>query len=103
MNQRTGAALLWFAGLCLVLSVVVGLGHCQAAQTITEPMCGSEIGWCPVPAPKPHFWQKHPTRTKVLAAIGVGSLGLVAHVLTTHNCAKMYDGKPYSGTPPCPK
>lgn len=53
--------------------------------------------------PKPHFWQKHPVRTKALFAVGGLGLGIVAHKLTTHNCDKFYEGKRYDGTPPCPK
>jgi hypothetical protein len=34
----------------------------------------------------------------------LGAIGGTAYVLATrHNCPNTYDGKPYQGTPPCPK
>lgn len=44
--------------------------------------------------------KKHPVITGTV--IGV-TTGLVIHKVTEHNCASIYDGKPYQGTPPCPK
>lgn len=46
---------------------------------------------------------RHPTATKI-ALISLGAAGGAAiAIATTHNCPKVYDGKPYDGTPPCPK
>ena len=85
-----------FSLFCVFVAVVlvcfVALGHCADKST-----------WHDLTPPKQHFWQKHPTRTKVLTAIGVGSMGLVIALAQRHNCAKFYDGKAYDGTPPCPK
>lgn len=69
----------------------------------------AETKWRVLPdyKPKPHFWQKHPTRTKVLTALGIGSIGLVVGLAQRHSCPNFYieNGKkePYYGTPPCPK
>jgi len=49
------------------------------------------------------YTHHHPVITKV-ALISAGAVGGVAiHMATTHNCPNTYDGKPYQGTPPCPK
>lgn len=57
----------------------------------------------PAPRPKDHFWRSHPTRT-VLIGFGIGGgIGLMIEKFTEHNCSNTYDGKPYYGTPPCPK
>ncbi len=44
--------------------------------------------------------RRHPVITAAVVAIPAA---LVVVHYTTHNCAGMYDGKPYNGTPPCPK
>jgi len=44
--------------------------------------------------------RRHPVVTG--AVIGLVAGGTFA-IVTTHNCKKVYDGKPYDGTPPCPK
>lgn len=47
---------------------------------------------------------EHPKRTEiVLMLTGVGIGGIVAYKTKLGSCAKFYDGKPYVGTPPCPK
>lgn len=76
-----------------------------ALYTACALYTSAEDKWRVLPdyKPKPHFWQKHPTRTKVLTALGIGSIGLVIGLTQRHSCPKVYDGKPYDGTPPCPK
>jgi hypothetical protein len=44
--------------------------------------------------------KKHPVVTG--AVIGLAG-GVVVAVVTHHTCPNTYDGKPYDGTPPCPK
>jgi hypothetical protein len=44
--------------------------------------------------------RNHP---KLSGAIGGGAVGIgIAFATRRGTCASMYDGKPYSGTPPCP-
>jgi hypothetical protein len=43
-------------------------------------------------------------RHPVLSGIVVGAAaGVTVGLLTRSSCPNRYDGKPYSGTPPCPK
>lgn len=44
--------------------------------------------------------RKHPVVTG--AVVGVAA-GVTVAIITHHTCPKFYDGKPYDGTPPCPK
>lgn len=44
--------------------------------------------------------RKHPVVTG--AVVGVAA-GVTVAIVTHHTCPKIYDGKPYYGTPPCPK
>lgn len=46
------------------------------------------------------FAKRHPVAVGLVGGAAV-SLGVVS--LTRRICAKTYDGKPYYGTPPCPK
>lgn len=46
---------------------------------------------------------KHPVRTKVIGIAAGAAAGVTIALVTRHNCASTYDGKPYQGTPPCPK
>jgi hypothetical protein len=46
---------------------------------------------------------RHPTATK-LVIIGLGAVaGASIAKATEQNCPSTYEGKPYQGTPPCPK
>lgn len=45
--------------------------------------------------------RRHPAMTGMIAGSAVGiTVGLVTR---PGHCASVYDGKPYNGTPPCPK
>lgn len=44
--------------------------------------------------------RRHPIVYGVVAGVAVGATVALA---TRHNCGHVYDGKPYDGTPPCPK
>jgi hypothetical protein len=44
--------------------------------------------------------RRHPALTGVIAGAAIGTTVALA---TRHTCPSMYDGKPYQGTPPCPK
>lgn len=47
---------------------------------------------------------RHPNLVKAGALTGGALVGLsIGLVQKPHPCASMYDGKPYNGTPPCPK
>jgi hypothetical protein len=44
--------------------------------------------------------KRHPA----IYGAALGAIGGTAYALATrHNCPNTYDGKPYQGTPPCPK
>lgn len=47
------------------------------------------------------FARRHPAVTG--AIIGVAGGTAIALATRPGTCAKFYDGKPYNGTPPCPK
>jgi hypothetical protein len=49
------------------------------------------------------FAERHPTRAKVIGLIGGAAAGTAVALALRHNCPSTYDGKPYQGTPPCPK
>ena len=44
--------------------------------------------------------RRHPVLTAII--VTVPTVALTTYY-TTKRCAKVYDGKPYDGTPPCPK
>jgi hypothetical protein len=48
---------------------------------------------------------RHPTVTKIaIVSMGAVAGGVIAHRQNANgSCPNVYDGKPYSGTPPCPK
>ena len=49
------------------------------------------------------FAERHPMRAKVLGGVvGAGVGAAVAYAERPGQCAQFYDGRPYSGTPPCP-
>ena len=49
------------------------------------------------------FAERHPVRAKVIGLVSGAAVGTAIALATRHNCASTYDGKPYQGTPPCPK
>lgn len=44
--------------------------------------------------------KRHPVLVGAVVGVAVGA---TVAIVTTHNCAKSYEGKAYDGTPPCPK
>lgn len=44
--------------------------------------------------------KRHPVITGAVVGLAAGA---TVAIVTTHKCPNSYDGKPYSGTPPCPK
>jgi hypothetical protein len=50
------------------------------------------------------FAERHPTRARVLGIIvGAGVGASIAYAVRPGHCPSIYDGRPYSGTPPCPR
>jgi hypothetical protein len=85
--------------LAVILVSFEVMGHCQDRKL--EP--DGHWHYLPEYKPKQHFWQKHPTRTKVLTVLGMGAIGAVVAIVQNHNGVCPNTAEYHGGTPPCPK
>lgn len=91
-RSREASTKMFKFGMVTLLIMLSGLSQAQTKWRVL-----------PDYKPKPHFWQKHPTRTKVVIVVGMGVIGAVVAIVQNHNGVCPNTPEYHDGTPPCPK